>query len=163
MLLTTCQGPSLTMASEIDQTCIMCARKAEKRCAKCREAAYCSLDRQKLDWGNHKLLCASWNTFITSPTTQSKRGLFFPGEDEQPHFVWLETKVDANGLYEFFDFKPLFGVDRSDIGKESTMRKLIQGRDTSRDGEEFHQMWFLEEATLAPPNNSLAKFTRAAS
>jgi hypothetical protein len=65
------------------------------------------------------------------------------------------------GLYEHFDYKPLFGVERVGIENSSMMRNLIQGRDISRDGEENLQISCLEDAMQAPRNNVLARFTRS--
>ena len=139
------------MASAIDQTCLMCARQGNKHCARCKDAVYCSLDCQRLDWKNHKLLCTSWADFGTPPTPQSRRGLLFPGGDELPRFIWLETEVETMGFYEFFDYKPLFGVGRDLVQNTSMRRNLIQGRD----GKENLQISCLDNTRRAPPNHVL--------
>jgi hypothetical protein len=71
-----------------------------------------------------------------------------------------KTEVEYRILYEFFDVKPLFGVNRSIAEKEPSMHNLIQARDTSRNDAEYLQMEFLVDRTQAPPNNTLKKASR---
>ncbi|GAA5855894.1 hypothetical protein JCM9279_001162 [Rhodotorula babjevae] len=49
------------MASEWDETCLVCGVKTKNRCSKCAEAGislyFCSSDHQKLVWKVHKRVC----------------------------------------------------------------------------------------------------------
>ena len=37
--------------------CRICKKNATKKCGKCKETFYCSLDCQKKDWPDHKTIC----------------------------------------------------------------------------------------------------------
>jgi hypothetical protein len=56
-------------ANELTQTglCLVCRSTATKRCIGCKQAHYCSVECQKLDWARHKTICGR-----LQPTTPDK-------------------------------------------------------------------------------------------
>lgn len=114
---------------------------------------------QILDWDTHKNLCKSIND--VKPGKGYRRGLFFPAEDEHPHFVWVEVQTVGcpNDRYEKFDNRIYFGD--GDKAVSCSTRNIIQARAMNRARDESLNIYCMDDNTTQPPNRAISKFTRA--
>lgn len=137
----------------------MCPRKGDKTCQVCGDAKYCSKDCQKLDWKNHKVLCASFKKSV-QPGPNYRRALLFPGLNLPPRFEWVKLTKYHDGVRFNEDFlsTPFFGTEVKD--SNSSDYNGIQGRHIARvPGEALH--WFKKD--IGPKdllNTGLRHFTR---
>jgi hypothetical protein len=53
---------------------------------------YCSGACQAKDEPLHKILCGTFKDFHTRPGPDFYRGIYFPEDGGDPHFVWIETE-----------------------------------------------------------------------
>ncbi|KAL5414693.1 hypothetical protein PMIN06_010134 [Paraphaeosphaeria minitans] len=74
----------------IPTKCGACKKTANIVCDGCRNMAYCSPECQQNDMPMHKILCASFKDFQERPGDHFFRGIYFPEQGGDPHFVWLE-------------------------------------------------------------------------
>lgn len=71
----------------------MCSSPATKTCRSCRCSRYCSKSCYKDDRPTHKLLCHTFRDFLTPPTPDHYRAIFFSDNEDKPYFVWLKMEL----------------------------------------------------------------------
>lgn len=78
-----------TASTSNQHTCHRCKNKfnEDKKCSRCKQVSYCSIDCQKLDWTNHKLIC------------------------QQDGKLIAEAQMDEMVITHSGDAKPIVGTD----------------------------------------------------
>ncbi|KAG4422327.1 hypothetical protein IFR04_004479 [Cadophora malorum] len=101
--------------------CTICDKETANKCAKCKSAAYCSQECQKLDFPLHKLLCSKMSTFLehNPRPTDAVLALLFPVESMNPELFWIKK---TSG-YEFINSSP---------GMKKYIEDAHMGQNTSR-------------------------------
>jgi len=60
--------PSGSLSSDLK--CFICSKQGDKRCARCKQIVYCSVDCQRSHWNEHKKNCSAADAGSSSPTTR---------------------------------------------------------------------------------------------
>ncbi|KAI1611019.1 hypothetical protein EDD36DRAFT_497871 [Exophiala viscosa] len=142
----------------LEETCIMCPRRGPNDAQN-----VWMRDCQRLDWKNHKILCASFSE--ARPSTAGvdvhahRRALFFPDGDQPPRFTWLAVSKNPQTAGESFNKEAYFR--RGGHDSASTNHNSIQARDIHR--EQYETLWFTSKRYAAnqAPNVAVRSFTRA--
>ncbi|KAG6989394.1 Ubiquitin carboxyl-terminal hydrolase 19 [Fusarium oxysporum f. sp. conglutinans] len=92
---------------DIDVQCTTCGSSEASRCARCRSAAYCSLECQQTDWRTHRLLCTKFSeqaqdNYASRPSPTHYLAIFFPMDKKRPSIVWIDTKKDKYEVEPYF-------------------------------------------------------------
>ncbi|KAG7433921.1 Zinc finger MYND domain-containing protein 10 [Fusarium oxysporum f. sp. raphani] len=92
---------------DIDVQCTICGSSEASRCARCRSAAYCSLECQQTDWRTHRLLCTKFSeqaqdNYASRPSPTHYLAIFFPMDKKRPSIVWIDTKKDKYEVEPYF-------------------------------------------------------------
>ncbi|KAH9213754.1 hypothetical protein DL95DRAFT_505104 [Leptodontidium sp. 2 PMI_412] len=80
--------------------CTICNKKTTTKCAKCKSAAYCSAECQKIDFPLHKLICCKLVYFTENNPRPAdeylsthKLGILFPVESTSPELIWVKNTI----------------------------------------------------------------------
>jgi hypothetical protein len=71
-------------------TCIICNGSNTKLCSSCRSISYCSPQCQRSDWSLHKMVCKSFTTLPSRPSTAYKLAILFPVDSRVPQLEWIK-------------------------------------------------------------------------
>jgi len=101
-----------------NELCVICDNPGTL-CNQCRSIRYCSRTCQMEDWNSHILVCRPYrDTFASSrrPAPECRRGVYFPENEPEPRFIWLDIVPhfnDDNGEfhYERPDLDDMMGED----------------------------------------------------
>jgi len=148
--------------------CTICNFPNSRACASCRSAAYCSVECQQTDWPVHKTLCKAFKAFQSSakPTSNSKLGLLFPVDSEQPRLVWIECELreddsdSEDGPYEYPHVQSLLGPDKPFPEHKPIRRDVFRGFDLDHTVEVLARDAFLIDGSK--PNICVVKLTKGA-
>ncbi|KAJ5805005.1 Zinc finger mynd-type protein [Penicillium riverlandense] len=132
-----------SMSTSADAICTMCNLPGVNICAGCRSSRYCSNECRDRDWPTHKLLCDSFNHFITSPLSTDrnvtfKRAILFPADAETPRFVWLKCTLDPKG-FEYDDSGSMLGDGHAFPGRNSMKRNPVREKELDYNIEIVHR------------------------
>ncbi|KAF2423399.1 hypothetical protein EJ08DRAFT_682308, partial [Tothia fuscella] len=72
-------------------SCIVCDKPNANFCDRCKSSRYCSKECQIAGWPTHKLLCATFSSFVmpARPSKDHVRAILFSPEEKKPKLVWL--------------------------------------------------------------------------
>ncbi|KID84368.1 Zinc finger, MYND-type [Metarhizium guizhouense ARSEF 977] len=123
-------------------------------CARCKSAAYCSLECQHTDWEVHRLLCKKYGhkadaNFQCRPSPRHRLVIYFPMQPKdptrqsssvtKPTLCWIDTKVVNRQLGEYFypDLGKLLSIaDYNGVIRPLLKRvrgNALRGRETNKD------------------------------
>lgn len=75
----------------VQSLCAMCRLPGTLACGGWKSIKYSSATCQKGDWPVHKLICKTFQDFLTTrPTSEHHSAIYFPADEDTPRFVWLK-------------------------------------------------------------------------
>ncbi|OBS16730.1 hypothetical protein FPOA_12670 [Fusarium poae] len=137
---------------DMDVQCTICGSSEASRCARCRSAAYCSIECQQTDWRTHRLLCTKFaenaqDNYASRPSPTHHLAIFFPMDKKRPSVVWVDTKKDKYHDIPYFHpvLDQLLYIPGNDgyIGRglREVQGNVLRGRPSWQDT--LH-IWFLD-------------------
>lgn len=135
------------------ELCTICGAPAGF-CARCKSAAYCSLECQHTDWEVHRLLCKKYShkadaNFQCRPSPRHRLVIFFPMKPKdptkrsssitKPTLRWIDTKVVKRQLAEYFypDLGKLLSIAQYNGVIRPLLKRVrgnaLRGRETNKD------------------------------